>query len=117
MSYPQPPSWPHYPPPFGQGSDMPLGIVLGELKSGQAQTIHAISAQTEVLREISERLSENTSVLSERLPAPKHPSAGEAMTWKDWAQIALAVIVVGTALAGKIPLKEALPLIGKPFGF
>lgn len=125
MTYPEPPwsGYPHpsYPPSphVNESESMLLGSFLGELLMGQAQTVQVLTAQTEVLREIRSQLSANAALMAERLHAPTAPSPapGERMTWRDWSQIVIAGLVVGGALAGKIPLKDAIGAISKPFGF
>ena len=121
-----PPPWSGYPPSsppplpsFNGHESMLLGSLLGELKSGQAQTIHSLNLQTEVLRQIHGQLAENATLMADRLPAaPATPEPkAETMTWRDWAQIGVGLVVVLGALAGKIPLKDVPGLIGKPLGF
>lgn len=144
MSYPHP-HWSGYPPtshqssppaaPSHAGSESMLlsilvGPLLGELKSGQAQLIATMTAQTEVLRQIHAQMAANASLLEvipeklEELPEKIIlPIVPPPVKWmdrpsvRDWVQIAIALVVVGAALSGKLPIKEVLPLIGKPFGF
>lgn len=125
MTYPQPP-WSGYPPPSYPQSppasgheNMLLLNWISDLRLGQAQTVQALRDQTEVLREIKSQLVENAATMTERLPAPSAPSPapGDRMGWRDWAQIIIAGMVVGVALAGRIPMKDAISVIAKPFGF
>lgn len=121
MAY-QPPHWSGYPPssyhgyqqqPAASGHDLALGTTLGQLLAGQERTIF-------ILEMIHTRLAENADIMEKRLPE-KTPLASEEkrdpMSVRDWVQIGIAVFVVLAALSGKVPLKEAIPLIGKPFGF
>lgn len=124
------PSRLHGPGPIVSGTDsFSLGALMGELKMGQAQIIGSIQQQTEVLRAIHILLLSNASLMAERMtepppqkpmpePLPQKPeTGGKAPAWLHWIQIGIAVAVVAGALLGKISLKDALPLIGKPFGF
>ena len=131
MSF-QPPPWGAYPqswhppsPPATGHDSLALGTTLGQLLAGQERTIF-------VLELIHSRLVENSQLMADRLPeagspaaAPPAPAAPaplppasslERMTVRDWVQIGLAIGVVLAALAGRVPLDKALPLVLKPLG-
>jgi hypothetical protein len=139
MNYRQPPH-DGYPPsyypssPHSNGHDMLLGSMLGELKQGQSSIVHALGTQTEVLSDIRDQLRDNSRLMGERLPQVAQASAqvatatggsvpsspppkSDMLTLRDWVQIVAAGLVLGAALYTKMPLNEALPLVGKLFGF
>lgn len=123
MSSP-PPSWSGYPPtsppPYHHGGganghdSLALGTTLGRLLSGQDRTIF-------VLELINSKLEELPEKIAERLPQPPAPPAppdpADRMTWRDWMQIGIALLVIAGALTGKLAPDKALSIIGKPFGF
>jgi uncharacterized protein YgfB (UPF0149 family) len=118
MPYHEPWQTPAPGPHYANGTEsMFLGSLLGQLTHGQSQTITVLQRQAETLDEIRQQLSDNARVMQERLPQPSAASKADALTWRDWAQIILAGLIVIGALLGRVPLKDVPGLIGKPFGF
>jgi len=114
MSYREP-SWNGWQPNASQHStqghdSLALGSMLGRLEAGQERTIY-------VLELIHGRLEDLPDRLAQKIPAPSSPPPSEQLTLRDWMQLAIAGIVIGMALAGRIPLDRAVTVIGKPLGF
>lgn len=126
MHYQQPPSS-SYPPHYSQNTQhsnnndsMSLGMVLGRLEQGQSQMVYLGHVKLDVLNQILNRLEDNARIMQQQASQPpptQPPPPAEKMTWKDWAQIAIAIIVVLGAITGRLAPKEAIGLIGKPLGF
>lgn len=125
MSYLQPPSSGYQmtsspmSPPVNGSESMLLGSMLGELKSGQSQITHAISVQTDVLRQIHGQLSSNATLMAERLPE-KMPSPASLedrlKLTREVLKTLVPVLLLAAIVLGKITLLEGEGLLRRWLG-
>lgn len=115
-----------YGPPTN--GDFAHGMALGQLAHGMERLIYIAELHGKSLHRLSEVQAAQAAQLGrvegclariEARPVPTCPKAApaEAMSWKDKAQLAV-LAAAGTAwLLGKLPLRDAVAIAGKPFGF
>lgn len=108
---------PSYPTTVPVGSDgillsVMLGPLLGELKSGQAQTIATLQAQTNILQQIHQQLTANATTLAERLPTKAHRSIDDRLiTIRDLIKTILPLAILSAIVMGKITWSDAWPML------
>lgn len=93
------------------GDSMMLGALLGEIKSGQANTIHALEL-------IRAQLEANARLMAERLPVVKASRSTEdtLKLVREFIQTLIPIGLLVLLAIGKLKVADVWPLIRQTLG-